>query len=84
MKKVAIGSKPQANRLSPDHWVSDRAASEPMKRLTIDVPLALHRRIKSHCAIRSVNMADEIRRLLESHFPEEFPPGGRADDPGAT
>jgi hypothetical protein len=41
-----------------------------MKRLTIDVPLTLHARIKSQCALRGVNMADEIRMLLEGHFPE--------------
>lgn len=73
MKKVSIGAKPQptAVRLSPDDWVTDRQSAEKIKRLTIDVPLSLHRRIKSQCAIRDVNMADEIRTLLEAHFPGE-------------
>lgn len=41
---------------------------EKMKRLTIDVPADLHRRIKVNCASRGVKMADEIRRLLAEAF----------------
>jgi ParG len=47
------------------------AAEEPMKRLTIDIPERLHIRVKSQCAKRGAKMADEIRALLEQHFPEE-------------
>ena len=43
--------------------------SEPTKRLTIDVPLSLHKRIKSQCAMQNLVMADEIRELLERRFP---------------
>ena len=39
-----------------------------MKRLTIDVPLSLHRQIKSRCALDGVNMADAVRELLEKRF----------------
>jgi hypothetical protein len=42
----------------------------PMKRLTIDIPESLHIRVKSQCAKRGTKMADEIRALLEKHFPE--------------
>lgn len=42
--------------------------TEPMKRLTIDVPQSLHKEIKSRCALQGVKMADEIRVLLERHF----------------
>jgi ParG len=44
---------------------------EPMKRLTIDIPESLHIRVKSQCARRGTKMADEIRALLEGHFPQE-------------
>lgn len=73
-KKVTIGAKPTATApASPkqaDAWVAgnDEYKTEPMKRLTIDVPVSLHTRIKSQCALRQVNMADEIRALLEKHF----------------
>jgi hypothetical protein len=64
---------------SPDDWVKiakplDREApaapTEPMKRFTIDVPVELHRRVKSECARRGVKMADVLRELLEREFPK--------------
>jgi hypothetical protein len=81
MKKVTIDTRPQGanHRLSPDQWVSDRRAAEPIKRLTLDVSLTLHKRIKSRCAIQGVKMADVLRDLLEREFPEEEPEG--ADGP---
>jgi len=80
MKKVPFGAKPQAP--TADEWVNARpitqAAAQPeesvqseaMKRLTIDVSASLHRRIKIHCAQREMKIADEVRRLLERHFPD--------------
>ncbi len=74
MKKVTFGPKPQqpaTNLPNPDEWVNSRAVeAEPMKRFTIDVPQSLHTRIKIQCAQRGVKMADEIRALLDKHFPE--------------
>lgn len=61
------GSKPQPANM--DAWVKHRG-DDPMKRLTIDVPQSLHTRIKTVCASRGKKMADEIRELLEQHFPE--------------
>ena len=73
MKKVSFGAKPPANPnpSAIDDWVHHRDAKdrEPMKRLTIDVPLSLHKRIKAHCAMNNLVMADEIRSLLEQRFP---------------
>jgi len=43
-------------------------ASEPLKRLTIDIPASLHRAIKVQTAQRGTKMSDEVRALLESHF----------------
>lgn len=72
MKKIDFGGKPAPSRdqTSPDKWVADRITQpvEPMKRLTIDVPLSLHQTLKSQCAIQGENMADVIRRLLEQHL----------------
>jgi hypothetical protein len=45
------------------------APIERMKRLTIDVSESLHARIKVDCARRGVKIADEVRELLEKHFP---------------
>lgn len=70
-KKVSFGTRPSAVRADDaakaDDWVNNRDA-ETMKRLTIDVPVSLHARIKSQCALRGVKMADEVRELLEQHF----------------
>jgi hypothetical protein len=73
MKKVSFRSKPAGlpARLSPDEWINDKNVGQPMKRLTIDVPLSLHKRIKSQCAEQSTKMADAVRQLLEKRFPEE-------------
>ncbi|MGD9693616.1 MAG: hypothetical protein AB7G17_07325 [Phycisphaerales bacterium] len=79
MKKVTITAKPANGARSSDQWVAERPAAAPTKRLTIDVPLGLHRRMKVLCAERDERMADVVRRLLESHFDiereaEEGPP----------
>ena len=76
MKTVAI--KMPAKPAPADAWVLSRDAdreapapvvpAEPMKRFTIDVPLSLHRRIKTQCAMRGDKMADVIREMLEREF----------------
>ncbi len=62
-----------------DAWVQTRDAdreapalqsAEPMKRFTIDVPVSLHTRIKTQCAMRGVKMADVLREILEREFPK--------------
>jgi hypothetical protein len=82
-KTVAFGAKPQPQQpaITADSWVSGQQQpaqqeeqGEPMKRLTIDVPASLHRRIKVQCAARDTKIADEVRALLEAHFPQEEQP----------
>ena len=75
MKKITISSKPTAkvDHQKLDAWVDGRSSTaEPTKRLTIDVPLSLHQRVKSQCALKGENMADVIRELLERHFDPEY------------
>ena len=72
-KKVAIGAKPAAKAPSADAWVNDRATgaageADPMKRLTIDIPESLHRKIKAQCAMRGTKIADEVRELLLNKY----------------
>ena len=72
-KKVAFGPKP-APAPTPDQWVENRApeggAGERIKRLTIDIPMSLHVRIKTQCAARGTKMADEIRAFIREHESE--------------
>lgn len=73
MKKIHFEAKrpSQSGTGTIDDWVLDREPDrrEPMKRLTIDVPISLHRRVKSRCALENLVMADVIRDLLEQEFP---------------
>jgi hypothetical protein len=43
---------------------------EAIKRLTVDLPESLHRRVKVACAERGLIMAEVIRELLERKFPK--------------
>lgn len=90
MKKVTFSGKPPTDAPPPgdvDTWVNNRQTPEPeptkpeaaqqerTKRLTIDIPLSLHQRIKSQCALRDEQMADVIRDLLEARFPRTLEEG---------
>jgi predicted DNA binding CopG/RHH family protein len=78
-KKVTMGPKPQPKQTlieNADAWVNAEVpvtktvpTEEKMKRLTLDVNENLHRRIKAQCAMKGVNMADELRGILEAYFP---------------
>lgn len=73
-KKIEIGTKPIPKPVAPaaDAWVETRkapdVAKEEMKRLTIDVPLSLHRAIKTQCSSRGTKIADEVRELLVQKY----------------
>jgi hypothetical protein len=72
-KKVAFGTQPAAKSkpASADNWVQTRSTdSESMKRLTIDIPADLHRRLKLIAASKSVNMVDLLREWIEAGVEE--------------
>jgi hypothetical protein len=74
MKKVSFGSRPPVAPppATAEAWVADReAAVEPIKRLTIDIPLSLHRRVKAGCAREGTPIAEVIRDYLERRFPAD-------------
>lgn len=80
MTKKVTFRHPTAATASPDAWVAAGAEAEgrpsavseaePMKRLTIDLPADLHRRVKRGCADRDLKMADLVRDLLSREFPD--------------
>jgi hypothetical protein len=77
VKRVSFGSKPSAvtQSGSADDWVHARERpTEPAKRLTIDIPESLHRRVKTACAMENLVMADVVREMLEQRFPPTKPP----------
>ena len=84
MKKVAFSMPQKPTPPNAEEWVQGSADTsrdqartamtapppESMKRFTIDVPYALHRRIKTQCAMRGQKMADVLREIPEREFPE--------------
>ena len=69
-KKINFHAKPTKTVITPsaDTWVESHR-TEGIKRLTVDLPLSLHTRIKTTCAGRGIKMVDEIRAMLEERFP---------------
>lgn len=63
--KIEFKKKPKV--LNKDSWVADRAVTEfePKKRLTIDIPLQMHKNFKSYCSNLETSMGEEITRLIE-------------------
>ena len=59
---------------SAEDWAGfgadSREPEEPMKRFTIDVPVALHRRVMAACAKRGLKPSSVLRDLLEREFPK--------------
>ena len=52
-----------------ERWVAERAlpkAGEKMKRLTIDLPESLHKRLKYRAIEEDKTMVDLIRELLQA------------------
>lgn len=72
-KQVTFTPSPRP-RDPAENWVTARETPEPRKptrRFTFDLDADVHLRMKLDCAKRGVNMADEIRRILATQYPEE-------------
>ena len=74
MKKTIAFKRP-LQPASADAWIGAGADTSapvaptgPMKRLTIDITLELHRQVKRECADRGIKMADIVRDLLIKEF----------------
>ncbi len=63
-KKVNI-KHPKASSIGADAWVNTR---EGNKRLTIDLPVSLHTKLKITSAKMGKPMGDIIRELLEKNI----------------
>jgi hypothetical protein len=78
-KKVAFGTKPapKAAPASIDELVKSRAegaaanetkTGEGTRRVSVDLPMSLHTKLKLHCVQNGVLMADYLRDLITKHF----------------
>ena len=67
-KQVRIPRKPRA-----DEWVAQgrektMITEQKMKRLTLDLPVGLHRAIKHRAVEDGVTMVEMLRTLLEKQY----------------
>lgn len=67
-KQIQIPRKPRA-----DDWVAQgrektTTPEQKMKRLTLDLPEALHRAIKRRAVEEGVTMVEMLRTLLEERY----------------
>lgn len=62
--------EPAPNREVVHQVAKEAPRPEPMKRLTIDIPEGLHKRVKSQCGAQGTTIADVVRAFLEKKFPE--------------
>lgn len=80
-KKVAFGTKPSSSApASLDDLVKSRsegqgtasneadAEKEATRRVSVDLPMSLHTKLKLHCVQSGVLMADYMRDLLAREF----------------
>lgn len=56
---------------SADKEVTEEAIKEVTKRLTLDIPESLHRRIKTSCASRGTKIVQEVTALLDAHYAKQ-------------
>ena len=70
MKDVKITPRP---RKTADQWVSSKP-KEPtgeVKRVTVDLPVELHQKLKIKCVMERVNIADMVKSWIEEKLREE-------------
>jgi len=75
MSKKDLAFKPAIKTAAtPDAWIESRdkpsAPAEPTKRLTVDIPQSLYKRIRLACIEQDEVMAHLIRKILEVAFPD--------------
>jgi hypothetical protein len=83
-KTINITKRPSAAggvSKNPDKWVAGEGKPqtegkqpetvEEMKRLTIDVPESMHRRLKTHCSAQGTTIALWVRTLIEQSLKEK-------------
>ena len=54
----------------PRRNVKQEKTTEPTKRLSVDVPVSVHRRFKTACSATNRQMVAELRHLIEAHILE--------------
>lgn len=64
-----VSEAPKGSVVELKQPVPEAKPAEMIKRLTVDMPESLHRRVKVQCAQRNLKMNEIIRDFLEREFP---------------
>ncbi|MGO7367092.1 hypothetical protein [Rhizobium leguminosarum] len=64
-----VSESPKSTVVELKQPAVDPKPAETIKRLTVDMPESLHRRVKVQCAQRNLKMNEIIRDFLEREFP---------------
>ncbi len=54
----------------PESKITPPTVEEEVTRITIELPVYLHRRIKKLCAIEGIFIKEKIKQVLFQNFPE--------------
>ena len=73
-KKVIFGRRPAKKEKESEDWIyrskipREKAAQDKIKRLTLDIPEKLHKKIKMQAVQESKTMAEQLRKVLEDYY----------------
>jgi hypothetical protein len=67
LKKIDAAIDAWVNR---SEKVTELTSEEKLTRITVELPVYLHRRIKKICAIEGTFIKDKIKEVLLTNFPE--------------
>jgi hypothetical protein len=77
-KSGLLPAKPQRSSAAADQWVNGdttqaiatagQGTVEVTKRITIDIPERLHRRVMTDCAINGVKLTTILRQMIEERW----------------
>ena len=72
-KDVSFSGKPPSQHSSRADKAFEalQPKPEPLKRLTIEIPLSLHSRVKIGSVKEQVSIASVVREFLEKRFPAD-------------
>ena len=62
---------PREKAAAVDAWAkTGDKEKEPSRRLTVDLPISLHRRIKTACVANDENMTEVVTQILLEKYPQ--------------
>jgi hypothetical protein len=69
-KQLNVSLKPHK---SAEAWLKEKSThktEEEVKRVTVDLPIALHQKLKIKCVLENVRIADMVRSWIEEKLSE--------------